>query len=319
MTATALNEIRTVPIPQCPLCGTEGHVLYRELPDRLYGAPGKWNLSHCGNSACGLVWLNPKPIREDLSRAYASYYTHTLSRELQSLSSRILIMLLGLAGERRRASTYYLGDLKPGRVLEAGFGAGHALAALRQAGWIVEGQELDAVAYQAAKEKGWTVHLGDLATLNLPSETYDAVVGNHVLEHVYDPITFLQECRRILKPGGVIVFVTPNVNSYGHRTFGMHWRDLDPPRHLHIFSRNSLQTAVTKAGLEPSQIRSSLGFSSTVLRASINLVAPGCTTPTTYTDNQVRRHVAMHLIRARLQSFLSQDTGEEFVLTARRA
>src|SRR6185369_11326195 len=70
------NVIRTVPRPECLLCGSKGELLYRSLPDRLFGAPGTSDFKRCPNPDCGLLWLDPKPLAEDLHLAYKQYFTH---------------------------------------------------------------------------------------------------------------------------------------------------------------------------------------------------------------------------------------------------
>jgi 2-polyprenyl-3-methyl-5-hydroxy-6-metoxy-1,4-benzoquinol methylase len=76
---------------------------------------------------------------------------------------------------------------------------------------------------------------------------------NHVIEHVHDPVALMAECARILKPGGSLVIVTPNIESYGHRVFGAFWRGLEPPRHLHIFSLSALTRCAERAGFRSSK------------------------------------------------------------------
>src|ERR1700693_5419422 len=68
--------IRTRPQPACLLCGTAGQVLYASLTDRLFSAPGLWQLKQCPSPGCGLVWPDPAPLEEDLGLAYQMYYTH---------------------------------------------------------------------------------------------------------------------------------------------------------------------------------------------------------------------------------------------------
>ena len=62
--------IRSNPKTHCTLCRGEGKCLYSNLTDRLFGAPGEWNLKRCTNPGCGLVWLDPMPIEEDIGKAY---------------------------------------------------------------------------------------------------------------------------------------------------------------------------------------------------------------------------------------------------------
>ncbi len=79
------NEIRTRPCPDCYLCGAQGKPLYQSLKDRLFGSPGEWNLKKCPNPECGLVWLDPMPLLEDISKAYETYYTHGEEELAESL------------------------------------------------------------------------------------------------------------------------------------------------------------------------------------------------------------------------------------------
>src|SRR5487761_1111965 len=62
--------------PLCYLCNSFGDVLYRDLTDAVFFAPGKWSIRRCPNPACGLLWLDPMPVAEDLPAAYEGYYTH---------------------------------------------------------------------------------------------------------------------------------------------------------------------------------------------------------------------------------------------------
>jgi SAM-dependent methyltransferase len=71
---------------------------------------------------------------------------------------------------------------------------------------------------------------------------------SHSIEHVHDPVGWLAEARRLLRPLGRLAIATPNARSFLHRRFGRHWFPLEPPRHLHIFNRAALESALRKAG-----------------------------------------------------------------------
>jgi SAM-dependent methyltransferase len=241
----------------------------------VFGAPGSWDLKRCHDPACGLLWLDPEPIPDDLLLVYRRYYTHggaspppetAIRRLYHHVQGAYLARRFGyrrpamaawtgwllLAAPQHRYATerlvFGLAAVPSGRLLEVGCGSGALLLPLQRVGWTVEGVEPDPQAVSAAHSLGLEVHLGTLEEQAYPADRYDAVVLNHVLEHVYDPVPLLAECRRVLKPGGRLVVVTPNHESWGHRRYGRAWRGLEPPRHLRIFSPRSVEQAARRAG-----------------------------------------------------------------------
>lgn len=66
-----------------------------------------------------------------------------------------------------------------------------------------------------AQEKHLNVIQGDLnATLPYPDQVFQCVFGLSVLEHLINPCQYLQECYRVLKTGGKLVILTPNISTY---------------------------------------------------------------------------------------------------------
>lgn len=58
------------------------------------------------------------------------------------------------------------------------------------------------------------LHNGDLAAMPLESGTIDVAMARSVMEHVTDPAAVYAEMYRVLKPGGVFVFLTANLYDY---------------------------------------------------------------------------------------------------------
>lgn len=272
------SEIRTRPATQCFLCGTTGDVLYSGIKDRSFGAPGVWGLRRCPKSDCGLVWLDPQPIEEDIGKAYQTYYTHdqpapgtSLVRDAvygvwnsylgmrlgyqqgvgpvwRSLFAPLALLHPGGVDELDSAAMYLRAPLGPAKVLDVGCGSGVLLARMKSLGWQAEGVELDPGGVAAARARGVPVFQGQLADAQFPDNHFDAVHSAHVIEHVYDPVALLREAFRILKPGGKLVIITPNTGSWGHRKFASAWLNLDPPRHLMLFNTATLRGTAEKLG-----------------------------------------------------------------------
>ena len=250
------EQIGTEANSTCYACGKQGEILYRDLTDRLFGAPGEWTLRKCTDVECGLIWLDPRPAEDEIGKAYRNYYTHghtnharqsRWARIVRTVLHTISIYLLGLRRERQSYKRVYLDKTPPGRLLEVGCGNGKRLARMRALGWDVMGQEIDPVAAEHVRNvKGIPVHLGPLETIE--SGEYDVVLLSHVIEHVHDPVAMLMTCRRLLKRNGLLVVLTPNAASYGHSKFGAAWRGLEPPRHLHLFTSQTLNQLALKAG-----------------------------------------------------------------------
>ncbi|WP_157651291.1 class I SAM-dependent methyltransferase [Dechloromonas denitrificans] len=134
------------------------------------------------------------------------------------------------------------------RLLDVGCGNGEFMEFARQAGWLVQGVDIDVAAVTIAKAKGLDVIAGGIEQFAGQTACFDRITLSHVVEHVFDPMGLLRDCFRLLKPGGVLWVDTPNMGSAGLRVFGEYWRGLEPPRHLMLFSRASLIDSLIKIG-----------------------------------------------------------------------
>jgi 2-polyprenyl-3-methyl-5-hydroxy-6-metoxy-1,4-benzoquinol methylase len=136
-------------------------------------------------------------------------------------------------------------------------------------GWTVRGSDFDPQAARTARTThGIEVDVGELATIAYPDRAFDAVTVRHVLEHVPEPIAFLAECWRILRPGGRLVIVTPNIDSLGHRYFADRWRGLEQPRHLFLYGSAPLRVLFSRVGVDAAEIFTTAQGGDYVLRSS---------------------------------------------------
>jgi SAM-dependent methyltransferase len=284
----------------CPVCGERRRtVLHDGLRDRIYFcAPGAWTLYRCGG--CGSGYLDPRPTLATIGLAYSDYYTHGLPpditvrpsgwrrrwhRALRNgyLNARYgydfqpanrfgpILLSLRRKAESDRIVRHLRRPSQEPKLLDLGCGNGAFLAQMRDAGWEVAGLEPDPKSVAAAARAGLPVKAGLLEESTFPEDHFDAITLSHVIEHLHDPVATLKMCRRVLKPSGVIWVATPNLASLGYQIYGRDWFALDPPRHLILFTPDSLRGALRSAGFEVSP-KLQLSFEAKIYyRASLHL------------------------------------------------
>jgi SAM-dependent methyltransferase len=114
----------------------------------------------------------------------------------------------------RRHEAAYRGLLSycTGTVLEAGCGEGYGAGLIAEHGARVVALDYDAAAATHVARCYPRVHAvrGNLAFLPLRERAVDTIANLQVIEHLWDQVGFLTECRRVLRPGGRLVVTTPN-------------------------------------------------------------------------------------------------------------
>jgi 2-polyprenyl-3-methyl-5-hydroxy-6-metoxy-1,4-benzoquinol methylase len=126
-------------------------------------------------------------------------------------------------------------------ILDVGCGRGEWLTLLKEQGMRAQGVDLNRMLVEECRRQGLEVSEGDaIAYLrSLPDNSRGAVTGIHLIEHLpFDGfIKFLDEVVRVLKPGGVAIFETPNPENV---LVGSYRFYLDPTH------RNPLPSPVVK-------------------------------------------------------------------------
>ncbi|MGQ0431090.1 MAG: class I SAM-dependent methyltransferase [Microthrixaceae bacterium] len=248
--------------------------------DRLHGLPGTFALVRC--DGCGLVRLSPRPTPQALGAYYPGedYLPHKVDGFTQGGSDRALsgirdalrdevlhrigyptpehrwvrpIATLAHGPLLRRVSFDWAGFppfVPGGRVLDVGSGNGFFLAMLKHHGWQVHGVDMSESAAATTKRQfDIDVHVGEVTDEDFEPGQFDFIHMSHVIEHVPSPTAALARVHELLKPGGILYIETPNVASLGARFWGPHWFALDSPRHLWLFTPDSMERAVTEAGM----------------------------------------------------------------------
>jgi 2-polyprenyl-3-methyl-5-hydroxy-6-metoxy-1,4-benzoquinol methylase len=226
------------------------HLCDRIVPARAkYAQRGTWSYLRCPN--CGLVLVYPSPDDKALQDFYNNSYQVDFDSYFKGTRRRSKITLNMLA-------KHYP---KPGRLLEVGCSYGGFLDEARLKGWDVTGVELSQIAATFARDQlGLRVFCGDLREqLQQLGEPYDVVAIFHVIEHLPNPPALLELCRKLIKPGGLLILKTPNVASSIARLMGSSWHWMCPPAHLYLYSPATLGRLLAKSGYQALTIQSSQG------------------------------------------------------------
>jgi 2-polyprenyl-3-methyl-5-hydroxy-6-metoxy-1,4-benzoquinol methylase len=107
------------------------------------------------------------------------------------------------------------------RLLDVGAGGGIMVEVASQEGYEATGVEPSLSLQKKANELGLNVISGTISNLER-HHRYDVITSIDVLEHVTDPISFLQEINHFMSDDGVAVIVTPNRKSFFAKLLG--WR-----------------------------------------------------------------------------------------------
>ena len=204
---------------------------------RAYEYPSAWTGSILACESCGLIQQSPMLTVEEALELYPESYTH-----YNPQASGMGKLLMRLYMQRTVSFFKKMGIGSGSRVLDIGCGAGEKIAILSSAlGFEAVGVEPNPyAAANAQKSFNLKVYTGTFPLPEIKEESFDAVYINHVIEHVPDPVRLLNDIYLTLKPGGLVIGETENVDCPSFRFFGRYWALLHLPFHLLFFTRDTL-------------------------------------------------------------------------------
>ena len=201
----------------------------RRLPDQVH-----YPIVRC--DTCGLVRSDPMADPAILARLY-SESTFDYSDEVMNLRSTYGRYLAKLG---RKTS-----------LLEIGCGNGFFLEEAMEQGYaMVLGVEPSADSIAKAKPNIRSLITRDVMHSGLyQSEQFDVVCMFQVFDHIPDPNALLVECHRILKPGGVVLCITHNIEAVSSRILKQRSPIIDI-EHTYLFSPSTISRVFSANGFK---------------------------------------------------------------------
>jgi 2-polyprenyl-3-methyl-5-hydroxy-6-metoxy-1,4-benzoquinol methylase len=236
----------------CNLCGADDGL--ERYPSSIKpGERGDWQAFCCTHSGygqhhtivqcqrCGLVYTDPRPNDHDIVETYQAVEDPLY---LEEREGRVLTF------EHHLKPLERLTGPPNGRpLLDVGCYTGVFVEISARHGWEAWGVDPSRWAVEQAQAQGLHVIQGTLETADLPEAHFDVVTMWDVIEHVTDPCGTLQQAYRLLKPGGLVVVHTMNIDSPFARLMGGHWPWL-MEMHIYYFSRRTLRAMLELCGFQ---------------------------------------------------------------------
>lgn len=163
-----------------------------------------------------------------------------------------------------------MAQTKPVSMLEFGCGRGELLRAFHDMGLMVRGNDISK--YAVANNQDMCIDVFPFVDTAPYSDcSFDCIISKSFIEHLHNPVKYFEECFRILKPGGVLLSLTPDWRSNYVKFF-------DDYTHVRPFSKISLgliYDAVGYKGIRVDEFKQlPLLWNSTPLYVASNIIAP---------------------------------------------
>lgn len=241
----------------CRICGKSTDNRLHMAREMMFGTRDEFKYLECGS--CGTVQIVDIP---DLGQYYPKdYYSLTpavgpeLSRSIKSrlaarLASSFYLSGKGLIGKHLAKRKEWIGRHFPqflketflgitisSPILDFGCGQGELLQTLNYFGFRNLTGADAFIKNEMVYPNGVTIYKKPLAEIE---EKFNLVMLHHSFEHLPDPVGSLFQIHRILNPDRFCLIRIPLIN-YAWERYGVNWVQLDPPRHLFLYTERSFR------------------------------------------------------------------------------
>ena len=231
----------------CPLCRSENIKLFKKgtfdpesvqtenfkITDSQYGS--LWTFFSCKN--CGFVFSNPYIPKENIVEFYSQLEDHEYSTEAEGRSKNfktVLKRLKGLTGAAQENTLLDIGAAS-GIFLNMALREGYQTTGIEPSGFLVE---------EAEKQYGLHLFKGTVADFQ-PDKKFSVIALLDILEHLVEPEAFMTTVDDLIDDNGILVIVTPDINSFAARFTGKRWWHFRIA-HINFFNRKSLEYLLKK-------------------------------------------------------------------------
>jgi 2-polyprenyl-3-methyl-5-hydroxy-6-metoxy-1,4-benzoquinol methylase len=200
------------------------------------------------------------------------------------------------------------------KLLDVGCSTGAGLESAARNGWDVTGVEFSKPAAELARQRPGVkaVHDGPLQDTPIAEESFDVITLFDVIEHIDTPRDTLSHIYRLLRPGGLLMMVTPDGASISTRLMKSRSPHLFV-EHVVLFSRKGMRFALQSAGFQVLRIRFALK------RINLNMMVRHATIHKHLSFGRIVRTLGRILPGFLLNQMIPLNIGEFYVIAHRPA
>lgn len=238
-----------IEVQLCPVCGANSFKDVFKAP-YFRGDGEEFSIKEC--NSCNLWFTSPRPADDELGPYYETgeYISHNDKKE--GLVDRLYHMVRNYSLKKKTALINRVNE-GAGTLLDYGAGTGHFAGTAQKAGWTVEGIEPSEEARKVAKSTNG-LQLKKPEEQVWRSGQYNVITLWHVLEHLPNLQTHIEQFANALKPGGAVIIAVPNHESADSKAYGNKWAALDVPLHLYHFKKKNIKELGSKFELELEEV-----------------------------------------------------------------
>ena len=128
------------------------------------------------------------------------------------------------------------GGLEEKSILDVGCGTGQFVKMMTEKTELIKGIDKSKECINIAQSNGLNCTSQDFLH---EDGLYDVITMWHLIEHLLDPVEFIEHSYSLLSPGGWLLIETPVIGSVS-ASFGENWRYFMPIEHINLFTQKSL-------------------------------------------------------------------------------
>ncbi len=242
---TAFNMENKIKL--CLLCEAQTVCVYKGMSGYVEGT--SYDVYEC--TQCHTSFVDPMSnLKEEYDIIYGSDSTKDAATDFYYYLAHGVKKLSDPLNNLRNFSAIFWAVIKAvkdnnikkgSKILEIGSGLGYFTHAFNKDGYQCEGLDYSSTAVDFAKKFFGGIHTqGSIEEFSKSHKNmYDVVVATEVIEHVVDPVTFVQKSLEVLKPGGRLILTTPIKDIHPEGTI---WETEPPPVHLWWFTEKGIDS-----------------------------------------------------------------------------